>query len=292
MRSTTQLDPERRVQRLDHAFRAGEAALDDRAEPQMLVRGLLVGGEVDARDLEQRDRVVARVHVALRRVDEPVEQRRPQGHLIHVHRIDQPDRPVWHEAEGVRLRHADADEHVLAEPSQPLLDRTPPEHLAPFGQRERHLLEAVDADDLLDDVDLARDVAGAPGRDGDDAGPLLDLEAEPLEDPALVGERHVDARDGVGALGPQPRHGADGQIALLVDLAGPARLRQVDEQLGRVDRRLLRDVRVDALLPAVRTLGAKREPLRRLHDPHRLEVRRLEQDVGSRRRRARSPRRP
>ena len=50
------------------------------------------------------------------------------------------------------------------------------------GKRERHLLEPVDAGDLLDQVDLAGHVAGAPGRDRDRPSSPRDLEAEPLED--------------------------------------------------------------------------------------------------------------
>jgi hypothetical protein len=105
-----------------------------------------------------------------------------------------PSRSVVDEARRVRLREARADEDVLADASQPLLHRQPAEHLPALRQREGHLLEPVDADDLLDHVDLARHVARTPGRDGDDAGPLLDLEAEPLEDPALLGQR--DRRPG------------------------------------------------------------------------------------------------
>ena len=57
---------ERRVQRLDHALRAQEAALGDARDADALV-GQLAAGEVDARDLEQRDPPRARVDVALAR---------------------------------------------------------------------------------------------------------------------------------------------------------------------------------------------------------------------------------
>ena len=69
--------------------------------------------------------------------------------------------------------------------------------------------------------------------------------------------------DRVGALRAEPGDGPHGQVALRVGLARLARLRQLDEQLGRVDRGLLGEVRVDALLPAVRPLGAQGEPLGR-----------------------------
>ena len=51
-------------------------------------------------------------------------------------------------------------------------------------------------------------------------------------------------------------------------------------QLGRPGRRLLGEVGIDALLPAVRALGAEPEPLRCPPQPGRLEVRGLEQDLG------------
>ena len=134
-----------------------------------------------------------------------------------------------------------------------------PEHLAPGGQRERDLVQAVDADDLLDHVDLARDVAGAPRRHGDDAGALLDLEAEPLEDPRAGRSSGISSPVTASVRSGRSRdHGPAGQVAL--DVASrrrSARLRQLDEQLGRVDRGLLGQVRVDALLPAVRALGAQ-----------------------------------
>ena len=154
-------------------------------------------GEVDARDLEQRDPLVAGVHVPLGR---PRRARRAassrSADWLACHRVDAASAAPSGTSAGVYAsREPGADEHVLAHPAQALLDRQPPEHLAPQRQRERHLLEAVDADDLLDHVDLARDVARAPGRHGDDARALLDLEAEPLEDPALLDERDLEPGD-------------------------------------------------------------------------------------------------
>ena len=63
--------------------------------------------------------------------------------------------------------------------------------------------------------------------------------------------------------------------------------REVDEQPAREHRGRLGGVRVDALLPPVRALGAETEALRRAQHPDRLEVRRLEQHLGRRVRRPR-----
>jgi hypothetical protein len=71
-----------------------------------------------------------------------------------------------------------------------------------------------------------------------------------------------------------------GQSLVHVDVAGPARGRRLDEQLGRQARGGLREVRVDALLPAVRALGAQAQALGGAEDPGRLEVRSLQQDLG------------
>ena len=55
---------------------------------------------------------------------------------------------------------------------------------------------------------------------------------------------------------------------------------ELDDQLRRKRCCLLRKVGIDALLPAVRALGAQPQPLGRPEDRVRLEVRGLEQDLG------------
>jgi len=64
---------------------------------------------------------------------------------------------------GVGLVEAAADEHVLDEPAQPLEMRQPPEHRLPHRQGRRDVFEP-EAGDLLDEVDLAAHVPGAPRR--------------------------------------------------------------------------------------------------------------------------------
>ncbi len=57
---------------------------------------------------------------------------------------------------------------------------------------------------------------------------------------------------------------------------------QPDDQLGRPDRGVLGEVRVDALFPAVRPLGPEPQALRRPPDSRRLEVGSFEQHLGRR----------
>ena len=99
--------------------------------------------------------------------DEAVEQRRPQHALLlgQRHRQRQRGRVRVGRLQRVRVRldEAAADEEVGDGPAQPLLVREPAEHLRPLRHRRRHLLEP-EARDLLDEVDLAPDVAGAPRR--------------------------------------------------------------------------------------------------------------------------------
>ena len=146
--------------------------------------------------------------------------------------------------------------------------------------RVRHPVEH-DARNLLDQVDLPRDVPRAPGRDG--YVPLLvHLEAEPLEDLALLVRRDLEPDDALGALGPEPDDRPFGQTAVHVDAAGELGPGEVDEQPAGEHGRRLGEMRIDALLPAVRALGAETEPLRCLQHADRLEVRRLEQHLGRR----------
>jgi hypothetical protein len=60
----------------------------------------------------------------------------------------------------------------------------------------------------------------------------------------------------------------------------PAGVRELDEELRGEGRRLGREIRIDPLLPAGRRVAAKAEPPGRTQHGQRIEVRRLEQDVG------------
>ncbi len=92
---------------------------------------------------------------------------------------------------------------------------------------------------------------------------------------ALLG--HLIAEQRARPLGAQRHDRTLRQRAVHVRLAHPARARRLDDELRREPRGVLGDVRVDAFLPAVRALGAQPEPLGRVEDAVRLEVRRLEQ---------------
>ena len=283
---------ERRVQRLDHALRAQEAALGDARDADALVRQL-AAGEVDARDLEQRDPPRARVDVALAR------PRRGSGSASSAARSARP-RSARAASTSCRRRAGALGVYVSAKPRPTSASSTRrrsacsrvsrPNISRRAGQRVRHVLEP-EARDLLDHVDLARDVARAPGRDDDvrrrrgrsRAGRAVRTGAR-----AASRRRSArrPARAGSGSTG------ARGQLGVHVGVRRPASARELEHQPRREVGRRPGEVRVDALLPAVRALGAQALALGRAVDAVRLEVRRLEQDGRRRRRRSRSPRRP
>ena len=186
---------------------------DDPRDAPALVGQLLAGREVDARDLEERDVLCAGVDAGARRLDQARHERRPQDRLLGGHRARKPDRvrdpDRSREAPRVRLRETGADEHVLDDPAQPLLLGEPAAHVPAQRHRERDAVEQRPRD-LLDHVDLARDVARAPGRDGH--VPLRrDVEAERFEGRALVVRRDVDADELRCALRPQTDDGPLGK---------------------------------------------------------------------------------
>ena len=112
---------------------------------------------------------------------------------------------------------------------------------------------------------------------------LGDLEAELVEDVALLLRLDLEADHGVGALGAEADDwAAPAAAAIASPSPDPARARVLDDQLGRELRSRPREVRIDALLPAVRALGAQTQPLGAAQDADGLEVRRLEQDARRR----------
>ena len=143
------------------------------------------------------------------------------------------------------------------------------------------MLEPVDAGDLLDHVDLARDVDEARRRHAhvDRALPGARIEAEAIQDLDRPCQRHLERGDVRDALHAHPQLQARRQVGADVDRArrhvGAA---QLHEQPGGRTRGERREVGVDALLPAVRGLGAQAELLRGAHDLGAREVGRLEHD--------------
>ena len=114
--------------------------------------------------------------------------------------------------------------------------------------RRRHALE-VEARDLLHDVDLARDVTGAPR--GDAHGPVAaDLEAQALEAAALLRLLDLEPRHLLGALGPVGDRRRGLWLRAHVGVPRPAGAGQRDEQLGREARGLERRLRVTGPSPS------------------------------------------
>ena len=275
---------QRLVENLERATRRLEASADDAADPPALLGQALAARQVDARELEQRDALVAGIDVLPRSRDQALEQRRAENRLIAAHRIGQADRSRvgigGDEAPGVRLAEPGTDEHVLDLPPQPLLAAQVTGDRAAQRHRVRHAVEH-DPGHLLDQIDLARDVARA--HRGDGHVPLVvDLEAESLEDLALLGGGNLEPDEALGALGTEADDGPCRQAAVHVRAAGELGPGEIDDHPAGEHRCGLGEIRVDALLPAVRALGAEAEPLRGLQHADRLEVRRLQQHLGRR----------
>ncbi len=275
------LDAQRREQRFDRALRAAEAALGDPGQMPALVRQLLAGREVHARELEERDPLVARVEVALHRADEAGDERRPQHRLVRGERIGKAERvgvrvaPV--EAPRVRLVEPGADERVLGTAAQALLAGQATRAGA-TGKGEGDLVQ-VNARDLLDDVGLARDVAGAPGRHDNIPGVRLD-EPEPREQPPLVVLGNLEAVQRVRALRAEMDHRPVGQ---------PGRRRRwnpracapASSRSSAVAWSAAGSARYGSTPFSQRFEPSVRSPSRSesREDPGRLEVRGLEEDV-------------
>jgi diadenosine tetraphosphatase ApaH/serine/threonine PP2A family protein phosphatase len=201
--------------------------------------------------LEETDRLVSRVHVHPCRVDEPVQQRRPEHGLLDGHGVEKPDRVGVRvgrdEAPRVGLREAGADEDVLEQPAKALVGREVPCDRAPERERVRDPIEHRSRD-LFDQVDLAGHVARPEGRDGH-APAVVELEPEPGEERALLFRRDVEPDQPRRALGTNEHDGTVGQAVVHVDRAGELRAGEVDEQTACEHGRRLGGVGIDALLP-------------------------------------------
>ena len=153
---------------LDGSLCPEEIALGDAPETPALLGQRLLGRQVHMGDLEQRHALVAGVHVVACGSHEPEEKSRTQHALQLRQRLGQDEgqgiRILRLQRVRVRLEETAADEHVRDGPAEALLVRQPPEHLPARRQRRRHVFEP-EARDLLDDVDLAPDIARAPVRD-------------------------------------------------------------------------------------------------------------------------------
>ena len=169
-----------------------------------LVLGLVA--PEDLADLEQRDVRIAAIGVGLRRRDQARQQARPHVGEIGGDRVGERQLGLSAaEQFGMRLgnerprhgfHHAARRQRALGAAGAEL-DRG--QHrlagvVAALERRHRHLVDADDAHDLLDDVGLAVHV-GAPGghRDLHHRAAAGDHEAEMAEDAPHLDQRHVDA---------------------------------------------------------------------------------------------------
>ena len=176
----------------------------------------------------------------------------------------------------VRLEEAAADEDVRHEPAQALLARQPAEQLSPDGQRRRHLLEAEPRASSTRSISRrtsrARQYGTATSHEPSTPKPSRASRARcsssgtsmPTTSSARAGRRRIRGRSGKSAL----------TSAWPVQRAP----RQLEQELGRVVRGRLRQLRRDALLPAGLRLGAHVQALAAPQHAELLEVRRLEED--------------
>ncbi len=186
-------------------------------------------------DLEECAVGETAVGVAPRRADQVGQDRRAHDLELGADRVDEAQLGRHaaeefglarrHERKGDRLDEPTRRERAAHEADATLhrrQGRPRQGRLACEGHR-RDRIVAVNAQDLLDEVGLAFDIA-PPGRRGDHgrAVALVDAEAERLEEAPLLGGRHVDAAERGDAVGAQRiaalplRHGAgDNQLARL-----------------------------------------------------------------------------
>ena len=265
-RSNGRLGLERGVERLDHALRAAETALGDRAARAALVGQLAAARQVDAGDLEKRDALVAVVDVPARRLDEALQQAssaaspgRPRSARGASRRSG--SLAVGTSERRVRLGEAEPDEQRPRRAAAAAAPASARPNISRRGrERERNVVEP-EARDLLDEVDLAGDVARAPRRHESRRSSATSNPSRSRSARCSLGRR-LEPDQRVGALRPEPHDRALGQVAVHVGVgrASGAPASSRSSCVASVGR-LRRQVRVDALLPAVRALGAQPEPL-------------------------------
>ena len=172
--------------------------------------------EVDRALLEEPHVLAPARDVVADRGQQRAEQRRAHLREVLGERVAQPHRGLDEpqlalhlgrlEAPADRLGEARADERVGRAPAQLLLGRQPPAH-AVAGDRRRELLQPPQPRDLLDQVDLARDVVAAERRHGhvEVVAAVGDAELEPLEQLGLLAERDLGAEQPRDLLVAQPQ---------------------------------------------------------------------------------------
>src|SRR5690606_16211996 len=148
-------------------------------------------------------------------------------------------------------------------------------------QDRRHLVEAVDARDLLDEAPLVDEV-GAPRRRRDVEAAVGggDLAADALEDLALPLRRVLDANEVGGELDRQRDALGLVRERQLGAAIGRRTARELDQQVDDALRRGVRDKRIHAALEALGGLARQLVAPRRARDRDRVERGGLDDDVG------------
>ena len=153
--------------------------------------------------------------------------------------------------------------------------------VAALERRHRHLVDADDAHDFLDDVGLAVHI-GAPGGHGDlhHRAAAGDHEAEMAEDAPHLDQRHLDAGQ---ALDLAQREIDDAVLAEGVaddDVFRRRAAAQFHHQLGRELQPRHHEGRIDAALEAIARIRIDAELAAGLRDVDLVPQRRFDQHVG------------
>ena len=273
------LEVEGCVERLEHALDHVVASCNDPGHRQ-LVRELFARRQVDACDFEERDVVGARVDSCAGRLDEPGNDRRPKDLLVGRHRIPKANRVGVrirpNEAPGVRLGDARADEDVFDDAAEPLLFRRRPRTCRRSGIvcgiRSSTGRATSSITSISRVTSRARQVGTVTSQSFETSKPKPSRVA-------LLVRGNAEPDHERRPLGAKTDDGPFGKPVVDVDVAGHPRAREIDDHPAREDRRVLREVRVDALLPAVGTGCPEPESLGRAENPERLEVRREQELV-------------
>ena len=272
-----------------------------------------VAAQVDAAGLEQGDALGAAGEVARGDVEQRAEQGRPHRRLVLGERVGEHDR---RRPAGRRRGSAAAPASPGSVKLQPTISSKPRSRSAssarrrsrcsrlrpptrPADRRQRRrqvLVEAVDAADLLDQVDLAGDVVVAVGRHRRPRGPRRRPRRRSR---AAPGRRPGRPGRSPSRAGPRParraavsRRGAG--ISAATSIVPGTSFAPQSSTISREAIRCARmaELRVQLLLEARGGLGAQPEQARGAQDVGPVPVRDLEQDPRRLRRRPRRPGRP
>ena len=251
---------ERLEHRLDGALRAEEAALDDASDAPALVRQLPSGRQVHVRDLEQRHALVADVHVVPRGLDEAVQERRPQHALLRRQRAPGSSSAAGSGSSG-RSEYVYTSKKPLptstsatrrrsrwSRVSRPKVSCRSGSVVGTSSRRKRTTSSTTSIS--------RRDVPRAPRRDPSRPSRRRRRIRAVRAGRAGPPRRTASPRPAPPRSGREPHERPLRKVAADVRVARPARARELDDELGRQRRGLLREVRVDALHPPVRALGA------------------------------------